>query len=73
MRAPKNIDMGDLRTNILRTRCEVIERIQYLNAQIDYNHLNGHIGREENRQMLREIRQLNRYNRWLGRLLKEAW
>lgn len=73
MRAPKNIDTGDLRTSILRTRCEVIERIQYLNAQIDYNDLNGHADCKENRQMLREMRQLRRYNRWLARLLKEVW
>ena len=73
MRAPKNIDTGDLRTSILRTQVEVIDRIQYLTECIDYNDLNDHADCKENRQMLREMRQLRRYNRWLARLLKEAW
>lgn len=73
MRAPKNIDTGDLRTSILRTRWEVIERIQYLTECIDYNDLNGNADCKENRQMLREIRRLKRYYRWLARLLKEVW
>ena len=71
MRTPKNIDTTDLRTGILRTQTQVIERIQYLTECIDYNDLNGQPRCKENRQMLREIRQLGRYGRWLGRFLKE--
>lgn len=72
MRAPKNIKTAELRYSILSTRSEVIERIQYLTECIDYNDLNGHARCKENRQMRREIRQLIRYGRWLGRLWKEV-
>lgn len=72
MRTPKNIDTTDLRTGILRTQTQVIERIQYLIECIDYNDLNGHANCKANRPMLREICRLRRYRRWLGRLLKEV-
>ena len=73
MRTPKNISTPDLRFGILCTRGEVIKRIQYLTECIEQNDLNGHDNCKENRQMLREIRRLRRYYRWLGRLYKEAW
>lgn len=73
MRAPENIKTAELRYGILRTRGEVIERIKYLTECIEENDLNGHANCKENRQMQREIRQLRRYDRWLARLLKEAW
>lgn len=73
MRAPKNIKTAELRYGILCTRNEVIKRIQYLTECIEKNDLDGHANCKENRQMQREIRQLRRYDRWLVRLLKEAW
>lgn len=73
MRAPENINTAELRYGILRTRGEVIERTQYLTECIEQNDLNGHPRCKENQQMLREIRQLRRYERWLVRLLKEVW
>ena len=72
MRAPKNIKTAELRYGILCTRAEVIERIQYLTECIEQNDLNGHPRCKENREMLREIRQLRRYDRWLVRILMEA-
>ena len=72
MRAPKNIKTAELRFGIFYTRGEIVKRIQYLTECIEENDLNGHANCKENRQMLREIRQLRRYGRWLGRLLKEA-
>lgn len=72
MRTPKNIDTADLRSGILCTRGEVVKRIEYLNAQIDYNHLNGQPHCKENRQMRREIRQLSRYRRRLSRMLRDS-
>lgn len=73
MRAPKNISTTDLRHGILCTRTEVIKRTMYLTECIEENNLNGYTNCEENRQMRREIRRLNRYERWLVRLLKEVW
>lgn len=73
MRAPKNIKTAELRYGILCTRAEVIKRTQYLTECIEKNDLDGHPHCKENRQMLREIRQLRRYDRWLVRLLKEVW
>jgi hypothetical protein len=73
MRAPKNIKTTELRYGILCTRNEVIKRIQYLTECIEQNDLNGHPHCKENRHMCRETRQLRRYGRWLGLLLKEAW
>ena len=72
MRTPENISTAELRYGILCTRNEVIKRIQYLTECIEQNDLNGHPHCKENRQMQREIRQLTRYGRWLGRLFKEA-
>lgn len=73
MRAPENINTAELRYGILCVHREVITRVQYLRAQIEQNDLNGHANCKENRQILREIRRLRRYGRWLGRLLKEVW
>lgn len=73
MRAPENINTAELRYGILRTREEVIKRTQYLTECIEQNDVDGHANCKENRQMQREIRQLERYERWLVRLLKEVW
>ena len=73
MRAPENIKTAELRHGILCTRTEVIKRTMYLTECIEQNELNGHPHCKENRQILREIRQLRRYERWLVRLLKEVW
>ena len=73
MRTPKNIDTADLRFGILCTQAEVVKRIQYFTECIEQNDHNGQPHCKENREMRREIRQLSRYKRWLGRLLKEAW
>lgn len=73
MRTPENVKTAELRYGVLCTRDEVIERIQYLTACIEQNDLNGHPHCKENRQMRREISRLNRYERWLVRLLKEVW
>ena len=73
MRAPENIKTAELRCGILCVHREVIKRTMYLTECIEQNDLNGHAGCKENRQMRREIRRLNRYERWLVRLLKEVW
>ena len=72
MRTPENIKTAGLRHGIICTRNEVIKRTMYLTECIEQNDLDGHPHCKENRQMLREIRQLRRYGHWLQRLLKEV-
>ena len=71
MRTPENINAYNFYLEARRLRDEVTDRIYYLVECIEENDLNGHTYCKENKKMLREIRQLRRYERWLERLLKE--